>query len=435
MARRPTHVPLNVYLNGRLVGRLRRESSGATDFVYAKGWLGWDNAIPVSMSLPLREDRYIGDPVLAVFENLLPDNDDIRRRLAERAKAEGSDAYSLLAAVGRDCIGALQFLPDGVAVGQTGVIDARPASDEEIAEIVSDLARSPLGVGEDQEFRISLAGAQEKTALLYWDGKWQVPHGTTATTHILKPQIGRLPNGTDLSNSVENEHFCLELVAALGLPVAKSQIIDFAGKRVLSIERFDRTRTRDGRLLRVPQEDCCQALSIPPSRKYESDGGPGFRAIYDLLKGSDVPDEDHKTLFKAQIVFWLLGATDGHAKNFSIRLAPGGRFRLTPLYDIVSTQPSLEAEQISQNQMKLAMAVGKNRHYVVHTILGRHFKQTADACGLPANTLKAIIEEIGDTGKAKIDQTVAKLAPGFPAAVAQSISEGAKRRIDTLVTT
>ena len=435
MARRPTHVPLNVYLNGQLVGRLRRESSGAIDFVYDKSWLGWDNAIPVSVSLPLREDRYIGDPVLAVFENLLPDNDDIRRRLAERAKAEGSDAYSLLAAVGRDCIGALQFLPDGVAVGQTGVIDARSVSDEEIAKIVSDLARSPLGVGEDQEFRISLAGAQEKTALLYWDGKWQVPHGTTATTHILKPQIGRLPNGIDLSNSVENEHFCLELVAALGLPVAKSQIVDFAGKQVLSIERFDRTRTRDGRLLRVPQEDCCQALSIPPSRKYELDGGPGIRAIYDLLKGSDVPDEDHKTLFKAQIVFWLLGATDGHAKNFSIRLAPGGRFRLTPLYDIVSTQPSLEAGQISQNQMKLAMAVGKNRHYVVHTILGRHFKQTADACGLPANTLKAITEEIGDTGKAKIDQAVSKLPPDFPLAVAQSISDGAKRRIDTLVTT
>jgi serine/threonine-protein kinase HipA len=432
MARRPTHVPLNVYLNGRLVGRLRRESSGAIDFVYDPSWLGWDNAIPVSVSLPLREDRYIGDPVLAVFENLLPDNDDIRRRLAERAKAGGSDPYSLLAAVGRDCVGALQFLPDGAAVGQTGVIDARPVSDEEIAKIVSDLARSPLGVGEDQEFRISLAGAQEKTALLYWDGKWQVPHGTTATTHILKPQIGRLPNGIDLSNSVENEHFCLELVAALGLPVAKSQIVDFAGKRVLSIERFDRTRTRDGRLLRVPQEDCCQALSIPPSRKYESDGGPGIRAIYDLLKGSDVPDEDHKTLFKAQIVFWLLGATDGHAKNFSIRLATGGRFRLTPLYDIVSTQPSLDARQIGQNQMKLAMAVGTNRHYVVHTILGRHFKQTADACGVPAGTFKTIVEEIGDTGKAKIDQTLSKLPPDFPATVVGSISDGAKRRIDTL---
>jgi serine/threonine-protein kinase HipA len=435
MARRPTHVPLNVHLNGRVVGRLRRESSGAVDFQYDRSWLGWENAIPVSMSLPLREDRYVGYPVLAVFENLLPDNEHVRRRLAERSKAGGSDAYSLLTAVGRDCVGALQFLPDGVAAGQAGAIDARPISDEEVAKIVSDLARSPLGVGDDQEFRISLAGAQEKTALLYWDGKWQIPHGTTATTHILKPQIGRLPNGIDLSNSVENEHFCLELVALLGLPVAKSQIIDFAGKRVLSIERFDRTRTRDGRLLRVPQEDCCQALSVPPSRKYESEGGPGIRSIYDLLKGSDVPDEDHSLLFKAQIVFWLLGATDGHAKNFSIRLAPGGRFRLTPLYDIVSAQPSVDAKQINQNQMKLAMAVGTNRHYVVNTIVGRHFKQTADACGLPSNTLKSIFEEIGDTGKATIDQTVSKLPSDFPAAVVKSISEGAKRRIDALATT
>ncbi len=102
MARRRTRIPLNVYLNGRLVGRLRRESSGAVDFQYDRSWLDWDSAIPVSLSLPLREDRYIGEPVLAVFENLLPDNDDVRRRLAERSRAEGSDAYSLLAAVGRD---------------------------------------------------------------------------------------------------------------------------------------------------------------------------------------------------------------------------------------------------------------------------------------------------------------------------------------------
>ena len=430
-----SRVPLNAYLNGRLVGRLRRDSSGAIDFQYDKSWLDWENAIPVSVSLPLREDRYIGDPVLAIFENLLPDNEDVRRRLAERSKADGSDAYSLLTAVGRDCIGALQFLPDGMAVGQVGAIDARPVNDEEVAKIVSDLARSPLGIGEDQEFRISLAGAQEKTALLYWDGKWQVPHGTTATTHILKPQIGRLPNGIDLSNSVENEHLCLELVAALGLHAARSQVVDFAGKRVLSIERFDRTRARDGRLLRLPQEDCCQALSVPPSRKYESDGGPGIHAIHDLLKGSDVPEQDHKTFFKAQIVFWLLGATDGHAKNFSIRLAPAGRFQLTPLYDVVSTQPSLDAGQINQNQMKLAMAVGTNRHYVLHTIIGRHFKQTADACGLPVKTFNATVEEIVDTGKATIDRVLDKLPAGFPAAVAQSISDGAKRRIDTLSNT
>src|SRR6266849_3791487 len=113
MARR-VRTPLNAYLNGRLVGRLWRETSGAVNFQYDRSWLDWDSAIPASLSLPLREDRYIGDPVLAVFENLLPDNEDIRRRLAEVSGADGFDAYGLLAAVGRDCVGALQFLPDGM---------------------------------------------------------------------------------------------------------------------------------------------------------------------------------------------------------------------------------------------------------------------------------------------------------------------------------
>src|SRR5258708_27128143 len=136
MARARTRAPLQVYLNGRLVGELRRQSSGAIDFQYAAEWLAWSNAIPVSVSLPLREDRYVGDPVVAVFDNLLPDNDDTRRRIAERAQAGGADAYSLLGAIGRDCVGALQFLPDGEATGGAGAIDARSISDDEIAAIV-----------------------------------------------------------------------------------------------------------------------------------------------------------------------------------------------------------------------------------------------------------------------------------------------------------
>jgi serine/threonine-protein kinase HipA len=432
MARRPAHAPLNVYLNSRLVGRLRRESTGAIDFQYDKEWLTWSNAIPVSISLPLREDHYIGDPVRAVFENLLPDNDDIRRRVAERSRAAGSDAYSLLSAIGRDCVGALQFLPEGVAPGAAGAVDGRALNDKEIAEKVANLARNPLGIGPDEEFRISLAGAQEKTALLYWKEKWHLPHGTTATTHIFKPQIGTLPNGIDLTNSVENEYFCLELVAALGLPVAKSRIIDFAGRRVLVIERFDRTWTREGRLLRLPQEDCCQALSVPPSRKYESEGGPGIREIAELLKGSDTPAADQRTFFKAQLVFWLLGATDGHAKNFSVRLATGGRFRLTPLYDVISTQPSLDAGQITQNQMKLAMAVGTNRHYVVHTIVGRHFVQTAKTCGLPDNMVNEVIQELADTAHSSIDRTFSALPKSFPEKIAASIANGAKARLAAL---
>lgn len=432
MARPRTRVPLHVYLNGRLVGRLQRESSGAIDFQYDQSWLAWENAIPVSISLPLREDRYIGDPVISVFENLLPDSDALRNRVAERSKAEGTDAYSLLAAIGRDCIGALQFLPEGTEPGPAGAVDGRFLREEEIAAILGDLARNPLGLSEDQEFRISLAGAQEKTALLHWKNKWYVPHGTTATSHILKPQIGQLPNGVDLSNSVENEYLCLKLVSVLGIDAANAEIADFAGKRVLVVERFDRLWTSDKRLLRIPQEDCCQALSVPPSRKYESEGGPGIRAIAELLKGSDTPEADQVGFFKAQIVFWALGATDGHAKNFSIRLAAGGRFVLAPLYDVVSTQPSADAKQIRLNRMNMAMAVGDNRHYTVNEIVPRHFVQTAAQCGIPVRTVKEVFEELREKGPAEIDKVISSLPRNFPSKVADSIGKAAKHRLQML---
>ena len=435
MARRRTRIPLNVYLNGRPVGQLRREGTGAIDFQYAAAWLEWDNAIPVSLSLPLREDHYIGEPVVAVFDNLLPDNQDIRRRLAERSQAEGTDAYSLLSAIGRDCVGALQFLPEGSTPEPTGTIKAARLSDKDIAKLLGDLARSPLGIGNDEEFRISLAGAQEKTALLFWKNAWHIPHGTTPTSHILKPQIGKLPSGIDLSQSVENEHFCMRLVEALGLPVARSEIREFGGNNVLVVERFDRLWTKDKRLLRIPQEDCCQALGVPPTRKYEAEGGPGICAIMDLLKGSDTPASDQRRFFKAQIVFWLLSATDGHAKNFSLQLAPEGRFVMAPLYDIVSTQPLLDAGQLSKRQMKLSMAVGSSRHYGEYAVHPRHYLQTASLCGIPDKVVRDIFDELVADGERAIDQTVSKLPRKFPQKLAASIAEGFKGRLALLAET
>jgi serine/threonine-protein kinase HipA len=414
MARKRTHVPLNVFLNGRLVGILRRQSTGAIDFQYVRGWLDWENTFPVSLSLPLREDRYIGAPVINVFDNLLPDSDAIRKRVAERVGADGIDAYSLLAALGHDCVGALQFLPDGVDPGSPGAIDGIPVSDDEVATIINNLASAPLGMGEDQDFRISIAGAQEKTALLRVNGQWLKPSGTAATTHILKPQIGQLPNGVDLSNSVENEYLCLKLLAALGVPTANAEIADFGGRRTLVVERFDRRWTKDGRLLRLPQEDMCQALSVPPTRKYQSDGGPGMRDIIEFLKGSDKPDEDIATFMRACILFWMLGATDGHAKNFSIAISPGGRFRLTPLYDVLTAQPSLDAGQIQQKKFKLAMSVGRSRHYPVNDILPRHFVQTAALAGVGMPMIKAIFEDIAECAVEQSDASIASLAPGFP---------------------
>lgn len=429
MVRKRTHLPLNVYLNARLVGRLRRLASGAIDFRYDQTWLDWKHALPISTSLPLREDRYGGDPVLAVVDNLLPDNERVRRLVAERVKAEGPDAYSLLTRVGRDCVGALQFLPEGQEPGSAGALEGRAVDDNEIAGIVRGLAGAPLGVDADGEFRISIAGAQEKTALLYWKDRWHIPHGTTATTHILKPQIGMLPSGIDLNRSVENEHLCLRLTAALGLPSANTEIADFDGERVLVIERFDRRWTRDNRLLRLPQEDCCQALSVPPTLKYDADGGPGMADILDLLKASDEPEADRRMFIKAQIVFWLLGATDSHAKNFSIFLEPGGRFSLTPLYDVMSAQPAVDSGQLRRSRYKLALAVGDNRHYVMATIQPRHFVQTALRQGMDSRVVGEVCAELADTAVRSIATALESLPEDFPVDLAESVAGGIRARL------
>ena len=435
MPRRPAHPPLRVHLNNRLVGDLSKAPSGAIDFRYDQNWLDWEHAMPVSLSLPLREDAYRGEPVIAVFDNLLPDSDALRRRVAEKVGAAGVDAYSLLASIGRDCVGALQFIAGDDDIGQedTASIRGEPLDEPAIERILKGLAQAPLGLNRDDEFRISVAGAQEKTALLWHDGTWLKPHGTTPTTHIFKTQIGELPNGIDLSNSVENEFYCLKLMAAFGLPVNEATIQRFGGTTVLVIERFDRRWTQGGRLLRLPQEDCCQALSVPPTRKYQSDGGPSVVDVMNLLRGSDHPAADQAMVFKAQILFWLIGATDGHAKNFSIFLGPGGTFHLTPLYDVLTAQPSLDARQIERKQMKLAMSVGAKRHYKIDEITGRHFVQTGAEAGLPKSMVGDAIASIADTAEAALAQVEANLPAGFPEAIHASVKAALMKRLAGLL--
>jgi serine/threonine-protein kinase HipA len=419
-----------VFVNGRRVGKLRKETSGSIDFQYDGSWLEWEHTFPISLSLPLREDRYVGSSVIAVFDNLLPDSNPIRRRLAERVRAEGDDAYSLLTAIGRDCVGALQFLPGDEEPEAIGKPQGEIVSDERVAAILADLVRTPLGVSaEDEEFRISIAGAQEKTALLYWKDHWCIPHGSTPTTHILKPQTGPLKSGIDLSKSVENEHFCMELARGLGLPTAKTTMVDFEDQRVLVVERFDRKWTRDKRLLRLPQEDCCQALSIPPTRKYQTDGGPGIEQVLELLKASDSPAEDQRLFVRAQLVFWLLGATDGHAKNFSLFIHPGGGFRLTPLYDVMSAQPTLDAHQIPRKKMRLAMSVGGNRHYLIDTVMPRHFVESAEKVGVPGSVVREQLKELADLAPLAIEGVTKSLPSGFPRDISSSIVRGVEQRL------
>ncbi len=437
MARTKTHPRLSVFQNGEIVGYLSKQPSGAVEFIYADQWLSNKRAYPVSLSLPLREDAYKGAPVLAVFENLLPDNNDLRSRVAEKVGADGTDAYSLLTQIGRDCVGALQFFPEEADVNFSDLasIKGDVISDEEIETLLNNLARAPLGLDREHDFRISVAGAQEKTALLLHEGKWLRPAGTTPTTHIFKTQIGELPNGVDLSNSVENEFYGVAVMKAFGLPVNKAEIKTFGKTKSLVIERFDRKWTEDKTLLRIPQEDCCQALSIPPSRKYQSDDRPSNEKqpnmveILNLLKGSDTPAEDQKAFLKAQIIFWLIGATDGHGKNFSIFLGTGGHFMLTPFYDVLTSQPFFEANQIQKKEMKMAMSVGDNNHYRMNDIQGRHFVQTANKANIPDYIAQEALEEIKETSAQAISQIEETKPSDFPAEIHDSVMRGLKSRL------
>ncbi|WP_230279191.1 type II toxin-antitoxin system HipA family toxin [Croceicoccus sp. Ery15] len=411
MARKKTHAPLDVLINGRQVGRLEKAASGAISFRYSEEWLAWEHRFAASLSLPLTPAAYRGAPVIAVFDNLLPDRDAVRRRVAERMGAQGTDFYSLLEAIGRDCVGAMQFLPEGADQAQSTDIESEPVSDTEVEALLADLARAPLGVDRKQEFRISVAGAQEKTALLRIDGKWHRPAGVTPTTHILKPQLGQIPIADgmiDMSNSVDNEHYCMTLMKAFGLSVAATEIATVGQRRVLVVERFDRHWRNAKQILRLPQEDCCQALGYPPTHKYQSDGGPNMKDIFGLLRGADDPQADAAAFFKSQILFWLIGATDWHAKNFSIFLKPGGRYSLTPFYDVLSAQPAVDSDQIAQNRFRLAMSAGTNRHYRLNEVTGRHFVQSGKSAGLGKGLMRAAINELMD--RARDAPTVAREA-------------------------
>ncbi len=440
MPRRRAHVPLDVSINGRRVGTLDKQANGAIGFVYAFDWLDWRHAFPVSLSLPLGDERYTGARVTAVFENLLPDSAPIRTRVAEQVGARGSDAFSLLSEIGRDCVGAMQFVPVGEGDPLSAGIAGTPMDDTDIERQLNNLARAPLGIEGDEDFRISVAGAQEKTALLWHQDRWWRPTGTTPTTHILKPQIGQIESagGTiDLSDSVENEHYCLTLLRAFGLETANTRMETFGETRTLVVERFDRrwvAGDADGsrRLLRLPQEDFCQALSVPPTAKYQNEGGPGIVQLMALLQGSDDPLADRLAVFKAHILFWLIGAPDGHAKNFSVFLKPGGRFALTPFYDVMTGQLAADNGQIRRNAFKLAMSAGDNRHYRMDEISGRHFVETGREAGLSAAVIDDIFAQIHAASDDALEAAAQAMPAGFPGQISDAVARAVSERLRLL---
>jgi serine/threonine-protein kinase HipA len=401
------------------------------EFSYDATWVASKEARPLSLSLPINLDGLPikGDKVGFYFDNLLPDSDAIRQRVRARFHTRSGDAFDLLEAIGRDCVGALQLLPEGTSPERVFDITATRLSESEIErELLAAVSLSgPLHVDED-DFRISIAGAQEKTALFRHEGRWCKPHAATPTTHIFKLPLGLVGGRQlDMSTSLENEWLCSRLLSGFGVPIAPCEIKQFGSTKALVVTRFDRLLHSSGRYwLRLPQEDFCQATGTPSSMKYESDGGPGLNAIARILQGSESRDEDLATLLRTQLLFWMLAATDGHAKNFSIRLLAQGRYRLTPLYDVLSAWPvtGSRQNQVHPKKLKLAMALrGKSKHYRIAEIDRRQFNMAAQQCCVGTD-MDRIIDEVIAKTPSVIESLGARLPKGFPGRVFDAVTTG-----------
>lgn len=425
-----------VWMNGEHVGVWHRGRTGNHRFIYESGWLNSPRVRPLSLSMPITPDRTVsGDVVSNYFDNLLPDDERIRKRVATRFKTKSVEAFELLQAIGRDCVGAVQLLPAETEPTGFDQIACEPMTDEAIEQHLRGVVSGP-GLGNDEDaddFRISIAGAQEKTALLRLDGQWRKPLGATPTTHIVKLPLGLVGGRRlDLTHSVQNEWLCAQILKELGLPVANTEMVRFGGQLTLVVERFDRawtTHSKSGRrwIARLPQEDLCQVLGLPPAAKYESHGGPSMQRCTQLMLGSQAPQADVSNFLCTQLAFWLLAATDGHAKNFSIFLLPEGRYRMTPLYDVVSVWPVVgnAANQVPWRAAKLAMAVrSKNVHYNLHNIQTRHWRGVADKSGV--ETVWHDMLNMMQRLEPALAAVQARLPADFPQRTADSVFEGVR---------
>lgn len=372
---------LLVYLGDQRMGTLHRIKGGKLIFRYDDEYRKLDAAVPLSLSMPLIEKEYEHDKVSPFLWGLLPDNELILQRWALRFSVSASDCIGLLGDIGNDCAGAIRFLKpdeeDGVAEKGKSLLVP-----EQIEKRLADLRRDPaLGRISGDRGQFSLAGAQAKTAFQRRGNQWYLPWGSEPTTHILKPPR------PDLNGHVENEHFCQSLAKALGLRAANSEIIRFGNETAICVERYDRI-VSGRKIIRVHQEDACQALSIHPAGKYESEGGPGVSDIMNLLNRSSHSIEDRRRFMEAVVYNFLILGSDAHAKNYSLLLGVGGQVRLAPLYDLASLLPYVK----QRKDRRLAMKIGP--YYRDTQIRPRHFERMARQCEFPYVELQRMIAEM-----------------------------------------
>ena len=371
---------LDVFWDGRIVGRYDLLEDNSELFSYDGGYLESADAAPISHSLPLRADPYGRRQLRPFFAGLLPEESQ-RQRIAAYLGLAESDDFSMLEAIGGECAGALEIIPHGKS--PHGNIDSlSPCANERLLEIVKSLPYRPMLAGETG-LRLSLAGAQSKLPVVFRDGCFYLPENGTPSTHIIKPELSEWFKGI-----VANEHCCMTLARAIGIPVAETRIVNVGDIPCLLVTRYDRAvDSASGMTRRIHQEDFCQALGRPPEQKYQSDGGPLAREIVRLIRDgwSTMPTKDILAFVDLVVFNAIIGNADAHGKNYSMLYDRRSR-RLAPGYDLVSTVfwPALASSP--------AMKIGGSDS--INSILSGHWRKFAEETGVSLTALRSRISHL-----------------------------------------
>lgn len=414
---------LTVVLDDAIAGTLTRLSGGRLRFDYDQGYRERATPTPLSVSMPTQVRSHPDNVVTPWLWGLLPDNEAVLSRWAREFHASASSPFSMLGTpIGHDCAGAVRF----AAPDDPSEVLARPGeitwlTDDEVAHRLGDLRRDATAwLGREFAGQFSLAGAQAKTALLHEDGRWGVPSGSLATSHILKPAVA------GLDDHHLNEHLSLDAARRVGLVVARTRVAQFGEESVIVVDRYDR-RVVEGRLVRIHQEDVCQALGVQPSRKYQNEGGPSPKDVAQLLRAVMPPrvaDEAIWRFLDALAWNWLIAGTDAHAKNYSLLLS-AGQVRLAPLYDVASGLPY----DIHEKKLRFAMKIGGDyRVFPYHTTWARAAKDL----GLDPDR---VLERVGDLATRAPDAVadaasapeVKSLERSLPARLVELVAERVER--------
>lgn len=393
-----------------LVGQFVQQSKTYGAFLYSDEWLAYDSAFPISLSLPLVKGECSSLNALNFIHNLLPDLKEERLSLAHSVGVQSNDAFTLLSKISHDCTGGISF---------TGSMQApnigweyREISASELNELVTQRKSFLPFFG---DYRPCISGTQRKTTLTRLNGKWYVPQEKSLSSHIIKypmDVIAQSNSVLDMSGSVENEFICTQIAKELGFKVPDMEIITAeSGAKALAVKRFDRC-FGDGVVTRRHQEDFCQIFGVPEHLKYQSENNLGVSKIVDVLSLSAQSKANNHNFFKFMILQYLLGATDGHLKNFSVHIAPGGHYQLAPFYDLLSAYPAVSATGLNKRKLKLAMGLQASRGYKynISKICLRHIEQTASQFGIS----NANCHEIVSTFLAQFSRALSSIDKRFP---------------------